>query len=175
VPHSKLFLLLLVYTAARHHALTELLWDQVDFDQNVIDLRPPGKKVTVLDKGSKKGRAIVPMSGELRAALLVAKENAETPFVLEYGGRRLDYMFQAFNNARARAGLGKDVTPHVLRHTVATWLRTARDDWSAIAGLLGHDDEETTRTIYGHVEVEALKPTVNLIEQRLGKGLRVVK
>jgi Phage integrase family len=47
------------------------------------------------------------------------------------------------------AGLGPDVTPHVLRHTAATWLMQAgTDPWEA-AGFLGMT-VETLIGRYGH-------------------------
>jgi len=49
----------------------------------------------------------------------------------------------------ADAGLGIDVTPHVLRHTAATWLMHAgTDPWEA-AGFLGMT-VETLMSRYGH-------------------------
>lgn len=43
----------------------------------------------------------------------------------------------AFNNARDRAGLGQDVTPHVIRHTWATWFYAATRDYGRMLDLGG--------------------------------------
>ncbi len=43
----------------------------------------------------------------------------------------------AFKNARAEAGLGPDVTPHVIRHTWATWFYAATQDYGRMLDLGG--------------------------------------
>jgi integrase len=60
---------------------------------------------------------------ETGAAFRTPKGN---PYRLyENGGGQMSF---AFNAARERAGLGQDVTPHVLRHTWATWFYAATGD-----------------------------------------------
>jgi hypothetical protein len=56
---------------------------------------------------------------------------------------------QGISRCGKEAGLGVDVTPHVLRHTAATWLMQAgTDPWEA-AGFLGMT-VETLMSRYGH-------------------------
>ena len=43
----------------------------------------------------------------------------------------------AFATARARAGLGPDVTPHILRHTWATWFYAQTRDFGRMLDLGG--------------------------------------
>lgn len=59
----------------------------------------------------------------------------------------------AFRLARQRAGLGADVTPHVLRHTCTTWL--LHEGWSIwdVAGYVGMSPK-VIETTYGHHSAE---------------------
>ena len=56
---------------------------------------------------------------------------------------------KAFANVAADAGFGNDVTPHVLRHTAATWLMQAGTDMWEAAGYLGVTVEMLSAR-YGH-------------------------
>ncbi len=68
--------------------------------------------------------------------------------VVAYDGRSMKEIRHSFARAVERAGL-KDVTPHTLRHTRATWLMQAGvDPWPA-AGHLGMTLKTLEKT-YGH-------------------------
>lgn len=70
-------------------------------------------------------------------------------FIVEWNGRPVTSTKKAFRRARETAGLGDDVTPHVFRHTAATWLmQQGADVWSA-AGFLGMTVDVLIET-YGH-------------------------
>lgn len=78
-------------------------------------------------------------------------------FVVEWNGKSVTSVKKGFKSACEIAGLGwyedgkfvTDVTPHVLRHTAATWLMQAGvDPWEA-SGFLGMTVETLINT-YGH-------------------------
>ena len=70
-PHVKLFILLALHSAGGAAALLELTWDRVDLGNNLIYLDAGDVKV-----GRPKGRATVPLTDTLRAALVEAKKGA---------------------------------------------------------------------------------------------------
>jgi integrase/recombinase XerD len=61
--------------------------------------------------------------------------------------------------AASEAGLGRKVTPHMLRHTAATLLIETGVDIRIVQRLLGHSSIATTE-IYTHVSDEALRKSL---------------
>jgi integrase len=112
--HVLLFARLALYTGARTGAILDLTWDRVDFEIGRIDYRKPGRAVT------KKRRTVSPMTPALRRALLHAYGKRRCGHVISWGGHRVFRIAKAFIERSEKAGLA-DVTPHVLRHTFASW------------------------------------------------------
>lgn len=174
--HIRLFIILAIFTSARLQAITDLKWSQIDFDKRVIDFRIRQDVRDIVSKAYKKGRSVVHMADFLFTALKETHARAQTPYVLEYQGNHSNRIAAGFRAARQRAGLPEWVTPHVLRHTAATWADAdGAVPVETVARLLGHSDPNTTRSVYVHPEAAATKPAVEQIEKRFGRGLRVVK
>lgn len=165
-PHVMVFVWLAVQTGARHTAILDLTWDRVDFVAGTIsyDERLPPDPMS---KAWKKGRATVPMGRHVREVLLHAKRGARTRFVVEHGGRRIKSIREGFAAAVRRAGLPGKVTPHTLRHSVATLLRSRDVEYARTARLLGHEDERTTQLNYTHTDAQYLVATVEIIDAAL--------
>jgi integrase len=69
--------------------------------------------------------------------------------VVEWNGEPVKSVRKAFERARIAAGLGPEVTPHILRHTCTTWLMQRGVDLWAAAGFLGMTVEQLEQG-YGH-------------------------
>lgn len=169
MPHVRLFVVLAITTAGRSTAILELTWDRVDFDAGTIDLRTK-EVIDPLTKKVRKGRSIVVMSQEARAALAEAKEGRRTDFVIEWDGQPVRKIRKGFSAAVKRAELGRDVTPHILRHTVLTWLDEDGIPMERISRLAGHRNIDTTRTIYAKPRVGTLQPAADVIDLRLRRN-----
>jgi integrase/recombinase XerD len=73
-------------------------------------------------------------------------------------------VWEAVQQAKRRAGIEKQVTPHTLRHCFATHLLDAGADLRTIQVLMGHKDIEAT-TRYLHVSTKRLQAAANPLEQ----------
>lgn len=140
LPHVKLFVALALYTAGRSGALLALTWDAVDFAAGVISL---GVGV------GNKGRAVVPLAAALRPLLLESHAGATGKHVIEHGGDQVASIKTGFNAAARRAGLA-GVTPHVLRHTAATWMAIGGIPMSEIARYLGNSEAMVEKVYAKH-------------------------
>jgi integrase/recombinase XerD len=121
--------------------------------------------VTVVGKGNKE--RVVPLGRAARAALVAYLERERprvlrgrpSPFVfLGPGGRPLSRqaVWKLVRRRALAAGLGRRVSPHVLRHTFATHLLTGGADLRIVQTLLGHADITTTQ-VYTHVTPTRLR------------------
>ena len=128
-PHTRLFVLLGLHTGARAQAILALSWDRVDFAAGLISYAEPGRMQT------RKRRAVVPMNALVRESLVAARECARSEHVIEFAGRGLKRIGYSFREACRRAQL-TGVSPHVLRHTCATWMAMAGVPLDQIADFL---------------------------------------
>jgi integrase len=104
--------------------------------------RPQGERIT------KKQKPPVPLPPALHGHLRRWRRSGQR-FAVEFNREPVSSVKKAFRAVAKDAGLGSDVTPHVLRHTAATWLMQAgTDPWEA-AGFLGMT-VETLMNRYGH-------------------------
>lgn len=104
-----------------------------------------------LPKGSKqtkKRRQVANVPRELLAHLRRWRKAGQR-FVVEWNGEPIRRVTKAHNAVVKKAGLGPDVTPHVWRHTVATWAMQNGGEPFEIAGHLAMS-LETLERVYGH-------------------------
>jgi integrase len=161
--HIAKFILVALYTGTRASAvcgaalgaMTGHGW--IDLDRGVFYRRPAGRLET------KKRTPPVPLPPGLLAHLRRWKRHGQR-FAVEWNREPVANIGKAFNNAVTDAGLGPDVTPHVLRHTAATWLMQAGvDTWEA-AGFLGMTVEMLSQR-YGHHHPAHLERAKNAFGQ----------
>lgn len=151
-PHVRLFVALGLYTAGRAGALLELTWDQVDLERGVIDLGA--------GTGNKR-RAPVPIADALRPYLLEARAGATCDAVVEFASGPVASVKTGFAAACRRAGL-VGVTPHILRHTSATWMAMGGVPIREIARYLG-DSEKTTEKVYAKHSPDYLRGAARVL------------
>jgi integrase len=152
-PHVRVFLSLALYTAARAAALLDLTWDRVSLDARLIDFEPVS--------GGKR-RTPVPIGDKLLPVLKQAREAATCHYVVEHGGERVASVKTGTRAAARRAAL-PGVTPHVLRHTAATWMVMARVPMDEVSRFLGHSDVRVTQRTYAKYSPDYLRSAVDAL------------
>jgi integrase len=146
--HVARFILVALYTGTRASAVCRAALQAtaghgwLDLDRGVFYRRPAGRRET------KKRQPPVPLPDQLLAHLRRWKRHGQR-FAVEWNGQPVQSVDKAFANVVHAAGLGDDVTPHVLRHTAATWLMQAGTDMWEAAGYLGMTIEMLSQR-YGH-------------------------
>jgi integrase len=163
--HLARFILLALYTGTRHDAILRLQWTPntiggwIDLDAGVIYRKP----MTVTE--SAKRRPPVPIPPRLMPHLRRWRK-LTARYAVEYAGRSIQSKERrAWRTARELAGLGSEVTPHVLRDTCATMLLQLGVSVYDVAGVLGTTEDVVRRT-YGHHAQDHLRQAVGAFSRR---------
>ena len=151
--HVWVFILLALYTGARTGAILTLTWRQVDLTRGLIDYGA--------GHGNKR-RGATPIPGPLLAALREARPAATQDRVIEARGRPVSSIKKGVMAAARRAKL-TGVTPHVLRHTCATWLAIGGRPMSEIARYLSISEGVAER-VYAKHSPDYLQSSVRVLE-----------
>jgi integrase len=152
--HVARFILIGLYTGTRHAAICGAAFQPavgrgyVDLDRGVFYRRPREVAET------KKRQPPAPLADRLLAHLRRwQRRGIATNAVVEWNGKPVRSVRKGFAAAVTAAGLpttGPDrITPHVLRHTSATWGMQQGGDLWQIAGFLGMS-VELLQDRYGH-------------------------
>ena len=154
---------ILLYTGMRRGELFKLQWQDIDFEDEIITLRP---EITKTGKGR-----IVGMLSNVKAIFQNIKDETEN----------FEKTTRIFSGAKSRAGafsikfrevcskLGwDDLTVHSLRHTFRTRANKYKIDPFAQKALLGHSKLSMTDR-YTHLSKETIKESMKPFEEHLTK------
>ncbi len=160
--HLVRLIMLGVYTGSRLGVITSLQWmpnttgGYVDLDRGVIHRKAQGERVA--HNKRKPPMKIPPRL--LRFLRYWHRADNGQGYVFRYKGDMVRKPHKSFRALREAAGLGPDVTPHVMRHTRATWLAHAGVDINMAAESLGMTAEEFERT-YSHANPDFQSAAAN--------------
>jgi integrase/recombinase XerD len=148
---------LLYATGLRVSELLALTPAQLDLDGGVLTTMGKGRKERMVPFGDEAAGRIRRYLADGRPALVVGRRASPRLFVNARGGALSRMGFWKILKAYGRrAGIGRPISPHVLRHSFATHLLERGADLRAIQMMLGHADLSTTQ-IYTHVLDERLR------------------
>jgi integrase len=134
VPHLFTYCMLALNTLGRPEAILDLAPWQIDLEARLIHLNPRGRRQT------KKYRPVVPITN----TVLPFVSNLTAARIVNWHGKPIDSIKKGFRAIVRRAGLSPDVTPYVLRHTMATELRRRGVPAWEVQGFLGHKVDPVT-------------------------------
>lgn len=151
--HVARFILIALYTGTRHAAVLALRWTPSD-DAGHIDVeRGLIVRMGAREAATKKRRPVSRIPSRLMAHVRIwhRVDMAEGPqaAVVRWKGLPIRKERRAWAQVVKAAGLGADVTPHVLRHTCATWARANGVHQWDISGLTGMS-LRTLEGVYAH-------------------------
>ncbi|SFV11896.1 MULTISPECIES: site-specific integrase [unclassified Methylobacterium] len=160
--HVARFILAGLYTGTRHEAILRLKWIE-STDGGFVDLRSGiiYRRGTAEGESSKR-RTPIPMSKRLAAHMRRWRKNGA--YVIEFDGKPILRLRRAWTTARKGAELGDEITPHVLRHTFATWAVMAGVPFGKVARALG-TTEQVVEQVYGHHLPEHLRGVVETVSR----------
>lgn len=159
-----LFCRLALATGARAGAILELTWDRIDLTGGTVDFRAPHPKAQ-----RRKRRAIAPLSDVLMVELAQAKRRAKAAPTDRVVPLSLRTIARYLRQASTSAGIGH-VSPHILRHTAATWMLSGGIPLVEASRLLGHASTLITEQVYAHLVVSALRPAAQLLDDLVQDG-----
>jgi integrase/recombinase XerD len=163
-PSERILLMTLYATGARNSELTHLKVSDIDSQRMVVHIRA-GK--------GRKDRDVM-LSAKLLTALRAHwrcyhRRSSSWLFPSNYRqDRPIDTktVWYACRKAAQRAGIQKNVHPHLLRHCFATHLYEAGTDLRVLQVLLGHEDLKET-LLYVHLAIQRLNATASPLDSLL--------
>lgn len=150
---------LLYATGCRVSEVAGINLEDIDFKRETIRVRGKGRKERFVPFGSKAKEALgayLDVRGALLAEAPEQRRDARA-LLLNYQGTRITTrsIARMIDKYVKECALAHNISPHSLRHSVATHLLSAGADLRAIQEFLGHARLSTTQ-IYTHVSVEQL-------------------
>lgn len=148
------FILIGLYTGTRSGAIRKLGWlpntvgGHIDLNQRIIYRRSDG------ERDNRKRRPAVRIPDRLYGSLDRWRRQdmggeRKVPFVIHYRGRMIEKQRKSWAAACLRAGLGSDVTPHILRHTCVTWMMLDSQSAFDVGHYVGMS-HQMIEDVYGH-------------------------
>jgi integrase/recombinase XerD len=151
---------LLYATGLRVTELCRLELNNVERDSGVLRVTGKGNKQRLVPFGESAGEAIGRYLNEGRPALLKGRASRFL-FVTARGGAMTRQGFwKLLGGHGKKAGIFRDLTPHVMRHSFATHLVEGGADLRSVQIMLGHADISTTQ-VYTHVARRRLREIVD--------------
>lgn len=152
---NRALLELLYASGLRASEITSLRLDKVDFERGVVQVSGKGSKERLVPFGRSAWKALGRYLQKARPCL--DPSGRALTFFVSKSGQPLTRarVWMLVKEAALRAGINKNIYPHILRHSFATHLLSNGADLRIIQEMLGHTDIATTQ-IYTHADTSRL-------------------
>jgi integrase len=162
--HLARFIVMAFYTGSRKKDILNACFERtsdygyVDLERGLWVRKAPSKRAT------KKKQPTIPLPAPLLAHLRRWHSNGQR-FAVEFNGKPIDRIDNAFRQLVKDCGLSSDVVPHTFRHTAITWgMQRGMDPWDA-SGYFGLS-MQTLLEVYGHHHPDHLRDAA----EKMGKA-----
>ncbi|WP_158786816.1 site-specific integrase [Granulicella sp. L46] len=150
-------------TGIRKGELTDIRWQQVDFDGELLALEPDETK-------NREGRTVPILKGDMRNLLLAAKRDRdenwpESPWVFSREGNKIKSFRVSWQNACKKAGVA-ELQFHDLRRSAVRNMRRAGVPQVIRMKISGHKTDSMERR-YNIVDAEDLGIAKEFMERRM--------
>ena len=140
-------------TGMRVSELVKLELNHLYFEIGFVQVRGKGNKERLGPMGNVAQKALEDYMEKARPEWVKDHEKAQNRVFLNQNGGPISRMsiWNIVNKAAERAGIEKNIYPHIFRHSFATHLLEGGADLRAVQEMLGHSSILTTE-IYTHVD-----------------------
>jgi integrase/recombinase XerD len=153
---DKAMLELLYATGLRVSELVGLKLNDVNLERGYLVVLGKGSKERAVPIGETAMAAVSRYLSTGRAVLLKGGETDTLFISSKHRGITRQMFWERIKLYTLQAGIGRNISPHMLRHSFATQLLDNGADLRAVQAMLGHSDISTTQ-IYTQVSRERLK------------------
>jgi integrase/recombinase XerD len=155
-PKHKIILKLMYGCGLRREEVCELKTEDVDIPREILFIKGKGSKIRVLNPGK---RLLEDMKEYIESykpgEYFIEGQRGE-----KYSGTSIEKIVK---RTAEKAGIKRNVTPHMFRHTFATHHVERGTELRLIQEALGHSSSKTTE-IYTHVSRTNIKKMPNLLD-----------